>query len=73
MERKRMRREMKNGMGHKYAQRSKKGLKGEEDIQKGTQNGNMAAIKTKQSHYLRLMKLNLIKKELNKLFDDFTL
>lgn len=36
MERKRMRREMKNGMGHKYAQRSKKGLKGEEDIQKGT-------------------------------------
>lgn len=33
----------------------------------------MAAIKAKQSHYLGLMKLNLIKKELNKLFDDFTL
>lgn len=32
----------------------------------------MVAIKTKQSHYLGLMKLNLIKKELNKLFDDRT-
>lgn len=33
----------------------------------------MVAIKTKQSRYLGLMKLNLIKKELNKLFDDGTL
>lgn len=73
MERKRMRGEMKNGMGHEYARRSQKGLKREEDIQKDTYNGNMVAIKTKQSHYLGLMKLNLIKKELNKLFDDCTL
>lgn len=36
MERKRMRREIKNGMGCEYAQRSQKGLKGEEDIQKDT-------------------------------------
>lgn len=33
----------------------------------------MVAIKTKQSRYLGLMMLNLIKKELNKLFDDGTL
>lgn len=73
MERKRLRKEIKNGMGHEYTLRSHTGLKGEEDIQKDTQNGNMVAIKTKQRHYLGLMKLNLIKKELNKLFDDCAL
>jgi len=36
MERKRMRREMKNEMGYEYAQRSQKGLKGEGDIQEDT-------------------------------------
>lgn len=36
MERKRMRKKIIKGMGHEYAQRSQKGLKGEEEIQKDT-------------------------------------
>lgn len=46
---KRMSREMKNGMGHESAHRSQKGLKGEHSIQKDTENGNMVAIRTKES------------------------
>lgn len=36
MERKRLRKEIKNGMGYEYTLRSQKGLNGEEGIQKDT-------------------------------------
>lgn len=36
-------------MGHESAHRSQKGLKGEHNIQKDTENGNMVAIRTKES------------------------